>query len=153
MTNQSTQPAAQLRAVDNNADAMRELAQAITTLATAIRESEAIHSLSGAIRDTATLTAELEYVPCTEMAFDENGQPCEATDDSGPAVFPLIPIQSRREPQADSELCRPGGCGCGERDSAEGRHARRETTPQPVEQAADGGCCQDNLTRSEATAR
>lgn len=105
-------------ATGDTAAAMRELADAIRVLATAITE-------------TAVLP-EFEFVPCEEAAAsgdaDGDREPCAR-------MLPLIPTPRGENRVDDADegalaedggaLCRPGGCGCNEPDIGLGRHARR----------------------------
>lgn len=121
----------------------------LAVAAEAIREvATAIGDLAGAIRETASFATEFEFVPCaevgdTEDASDDTGQSTEdnrgdngddreaadgeRTAHGSTTVLPLVPAQRRGE-AGQRPLCRPGGCGCGQPDTGQGRHARRDNS-------------------------
>lgn len=116
MVDQDTQAQAPARPADPYADALSELATSISDLASAIRESASF--------------ADVEFVPCediVEAAERDETSPRDPCSRGTVTMLPVIPAQTRCEPDT-GPLCRPGGCGCGEPDTGQGRHARRDAT-------------------------
>lgn len=132
MVDQRSQPnaaadSAALAEVATAAGAMHELAKAIGELASAIRES-------------ATFAGEFELLPCDQINTVEDGETPDSAEEADAqagmrtapgwsTVLPMVPAQRRGEPVSSEEsLCRPGGCGCTQTDTGQGRHARRDDT-------------------------
>lgn len=122
----------------------------IATAAGAMHDlAKAIGELASAIRESATFAGEFELLPCDQISTVEDGA---ETQDSGEGidaqvgmrtapgwstVLPMVPAQRRGEPVSSEEsLCRPGGCGCTQTDTGQGRHARRGDTVDASAEAA-----------------